>query len=70
MRRPPSLHHPMIRKALERAPSEKFNLEILNGHNHLLQRAKTGSPVEYVGLKDNISPLALELIVRWIGELR
>lgn len=36
------------------------------GHNHLLQRADTGSPQEYADIDETVSPNALELMASWI----
>lgn len=38
----------------------------LTGHNHLLQEARTGSPLEYGTLDHGISPAALERIHFWL----
>ncbi|WP_143324382.1 S9 family peptidase [Caulobacter sp. FWC2] len=36
------------------------------GLNHLLQRAETGSPEEYVDIDETVSPHALELMASWM----
>lgn len=38
----------------------------LPGMNHLLQDAKTGSPNEYDGIEETMSPAALEIICDWV----
>jgi len=38
--------------------------------NHLFQTAKTGSPTEYAGIEETMSPKALERISRWIDGLK
>ena len=58
---------PVIRKALEAAGNQNFEVVELQGLNHLFQTAKTGSPNEYAEIEETISPLALEKIASWIA---
>lgn len=62
----PDQNLPAIRKALEEAGNKHFEIDELQGLNHLFQTAKTGSPVEYAQIEETISPSALEKISRWI----
>lgn len=55
-----------IRKALEAAGNKRFEVEKLDGLNHLFQSAKTGSPGEYVQIDETISPVALEKVASWL----
>lgn len=55
-----------IRKALEAAGNKRFEIDKLDGLNHLFQTAKTGSPSEYVQIEETISPVALEKISSWL----
>jgi uncharacterized protein len=57
---------PAIRKALEDAGNKHFEIDELQGLNHLFQTAKTGSPLEYAQIEETISPVALERIANWI----
>lgn len=45
-------------------------VEVLAGHNHLLQRCQTGLPDEYGAIEETISPIALELILEWVNGQR
>lgn len=63
---PHALHHPPIKSALERGKASGYSMMVLEAHNHLLQRAKTGSPWEYAKLQDDISPVAVGEIIAWI----
>jgi hypothetical protein len=66
MQVPPDLNLPAIRKALEEAGNQHFEIVELPGLNHLFQTAKTGSPSEYAQIEETISPIALEKITSWI----
>jgi pimeloyl-ACP methyl ester carboxylesterase len=64
----PSQNIPPIRKALEEAGNQHFEIDELPGLNHLFQTAKTGAPTEYAQIEETMSPLALEKISSWILE--
>ena len=36
------------------------------GLNHLFQSARTGSPNEYAGIDETMSPIAMETVADWI----
>lgn len=42
---------------------------LLPGHNHLLQRAKSGMPQEYEVIAEDISPRALSAIADWLDQV-
>jgi fermentation-respiration switch protein FrsA (DUF1100 family) len=63
---PPTENLSAIRKALEDGGNGDFEVDELPGLNHLFQTAKTGSPSEYAGIEETISPLALDKIASWI----
>jgi uncharacterized protein len=65
---PPEQNIPAIRKALQDAGNQRFEVDELPGLNHLFQTAKTGSPVEYAQIDETISPIALEKIAAWIAK--
>jgi uncharacterized protein len=65
---PPEQNIPAIRKALQEAGNQKFEIDELPGLNHLFQTAKTGSPAEYAQIEETISPVALEKIASWIAK--
>jgi hypothetical protein len=62
----PSQNLPAIRKALEESGNKHFEVDELPGLNHLFQTAKTGSPAEYAGIEETISPVALDKMATWI----
>ena len=62
----PDENLPVIRKALEEAGNQHFEIDELPGLNHLFQTAKTGSPAEYAQIEETMSPIALEKIGTWI----
>lgn len=41
---------------------------LLKGHNHLLQRCKTGLPMEYAQINEDISQEALQAIADWLDD--
>ncbi|MGA2438986.1 MAG: alpha/beta fold hydrolase [Acidobacteriaceae bacterium] len=63
---PPTLNLPAIRKALKEGGNKNFEVDELPGLNHLFQTANTGSPDEYAGIEETISPVALDKIASWI----
>jgi len=63
---PPQQNLPVIRKALEEGGNQHFEVVELPSLNHLLQTAKTGSPLEYGTIEETIAPVALEKISSWI----
>ncbi len=40
----------------------------LEGHNHLLQRCKTGNPSEYLSLEETISQEAMDAMTHWLQQ--
>ena len=64
----PSQNLPPIRQALEQAGNQHFEVDELPGLNHLFQTAKTGSPAEYAGIEETMSPVALEKMATWIAK--
>jgi len=64
----PDQNLPAIRKALEEGGNRHFEVDELQGLNHLFQTAKTGSPLEYAQIEETISPVALEKIANWINQ--
>ena len=53
-------------KGLIFAGNSKYNIEKIEGVNHLFQHAETGSPSEYSKIEETISPDVLTLIGNWI----
>ena len=58
---PPDVNAPSLRSALPAA-----RVEVLPGLNHMLQRAATGSPVEYSRIDETVAPEALQLVGEWL----
>lgn len=56
---------PVARKAL--AEDKAASVEILNGLNHLFQKANSGLPEEYGQIQQTFSPEALEIIGKWLN---
>jgi pimeloyl-ACP methyl ester carboxylesterase len=66
---PPTQNLPAIRAALDAGGNKHVQIEPLSGLNHLFQTAKTGSPLEYAQIEETISPVALDIITRWISKV-
>ena len=64
----PDQNLPAIRKALEQSGNKHFEIDELQGLNHLFQTAKTGSPMEYAQIEETMSPVALDKIATWIAK--
>ena len=64
----PEQNLPPIRQALTQAGNKHFEVDELPGLNHLFQTANTGSPTEYAGIEETMSPVALEKINAWIAK--
>ncbi len=65
---PPKEDLEAIEKALIFGGNSVYVTEELPGLNHLFQTATTGSPTEYGKIEETISPVALELIGKWMKE--
>ncbi len=65
---PPEQNLPAIEAALTEGGNPDHTVLELEGLNHLFQTATSGSPGEYVGIEETISPTALNLISEWILE--
>lgn len=57
---------PAISKALEESGNKDFTVIELPKLNHLFQTCETGSIGEYAKIEETISPLALDLIAKWV----
>ena len=63
---PPKENLQAIEKALIFGGNSTYVIEELPGLNHLFQTATTGSPSEYSKIEETISPVALEVIEKWL----
>jgi len=59
---------PEITAAFERGGNSDATVRTLPGLNHLFQEAGTGSPAEYQQIEQTMSPIALEVVGKWIVE--
>jgi fermentation-respiration switch protein FrsA (DUF1100 family) len=57
---------PAIEAALKTGGNSDFTVRELPHLNHLFQTAPTGSPAEYAGIEETLSPVALETMGDWI----
>jgi hypothetical protein len=57
---------PAVRAALESAGNEDATLQVLEGLNHLFQKADTGAVDEYARIEETINPAALTAVSEWI----
>jgi fermentation-respiration switch protein FrsA (DUF1100 family) len=55
-----------IEAALSERPGRTYTVKELAGLNHLFQTAETGDELEYTRIEETFSPVAMELIARWI----
>lgn len=63
---PPAENLPEIEAALVRGGNRDVTALELEGLNHLLQRAGTGSPAEYAAIEQTMAPEAMEAVTQWI----
>lgn len=57
-----------VEDALREGGNTDVTAEVLPGLNHLFQTAETGSPTEYAGIEETMSPAALEIIGDWVAQ--
>lgn len=62
---PPAENLPAVREALDWSDSPEVTVLELDGLNHLLQPAETGSPTEYGRIETTMAPRALGEITSW-----
>jgi len=58
----------LVEDALREGGNTDVTAEVLPGLNHLFQTAETGSPTEYAGIEETMSPAALEMIGDWVAQ--
>ncbi len=63
---PPKENLSAIKEALKTGGNTNYTIQELPKHNHLFQRAETGTVSEYSKIEETISPIALESISQWI----
>jgi fermentation-respiration switch protein FrsA (DUF1100 family) len=57
-----------IENALQAGGNEHHEIVELSGLNHLLQKCRTGLVSEYPTIKECMSPVALEVIGKWLRD--
>jgi fermentation-respiration switch protein FrsA (DUF1100 family) len=62
----PKQNVPPIEKALKAGGNKQYTIKVMPGLNHLFQKAKTGSPMEYANIEETFNPAALKTIGDWI----
>jgi len=62
----PSQNLPALAEALEGGGNTDYEIIKLPRLNHLFQGARTGSPSEYLGIPETLSPQVSDLISAWI----
>lgn len=65
---PPEINLKAIKTALGKGGNTKVTARELPGLNHLFQECTTGSPDEYAKIDQTMSPIALEVVAKWILE--
>lgn len=55
-----------IETALKKGGNKQFSTKKLEGLNHLFQECKTGSPNEYAGIEQTLSPVFMNEVLSWI----
>ena len=55
-----------IEEALKAGGNTNYTIQELPKHNHMFQRAQTGTISEYMKIEETISPIALNVISQWI----
>jgi pimeloyl-ACP methyl ester carboxylesterase len=63
---PPKENLAAIEAALKKAKNRHVTIKEFPGLNHLFQQCTTGSPDEYAGIEQTISPEVLKMISDWI----
>lgn len=63
---PPKENLNAIKRALLKGGNNAVAIQELPNLNHLFQECKTGSPTEYAGIEQTFSPVALDIITKWI----
>jgi len=64
----PEINLPKIEKALKEGGNKDHTIKEIENLNHLFQTATTGSIEEYKTIEETFSPLALNIIAKWINK--
>jgi len=63
---PPKENLEAIEIALKKGGNDQVTTMEIENLNHLFQESETGSPDEYAAIEQTFSPVALEVILKWI----
>ncbi len=63
---PSKVNLPAIEKELKKGGNNQVTTREFPGLNHLFQECKTGSPSEYAEIDQTFSPVALDVVAKWI----
>lgn len=63
---PADINLKAIETALKKGGNKQFTTKKLEGLNHLFQECKSGSPSEYAGIEQTLSPLFMNEVLNWI----
>jgi uncharacterized protein len=63
---PADINLKAIETALKKGGNKHFSTKKLEGLNHLFQECKTGSPNEYAGIEQTLSPVFMTEVLNWI----
>lgn len=55
-----------VERALRMGGNKDYRVETIPALNHIFQTAETGLPDEYGSIEETFSPVALDLIIRWL----
>ena len=55
-----------IEKAVKKGGNQQVTTKLFPNMNHLFQECKTGSPAEYSQIEQTFSPIAMEVVAKWI----
>jgi len=66
---PPKENIPALEKALRASGNQSFQIIEMEGLNHMLQNAPSGTMSEYAEIEETISPRALAAISDWLGRV-
>jgi pimeloyl-ACP methyl ester carboxylesterase len=64
---PPKENLEAIENALKKGGNDQVTTKELAELNHLFQESDTGSPDEYAAIEQTFSPVALEVVLKWIN---
>ncbi len=63
---PFDVNFPIIKGALQSGCTSRYEIKMLEDHNHHLQKCQTGHPGEMAGIRESVSQTALEMICDWV----